>query len=80
MISAESYLNEFASDRRHMRRPDNSWIKPPPPYPPIATSSEYPVADLEVVEFTFHLLTLQRTHTAWTTLFVCNPDEGQVLS
>lgn len=40
VIPAESYLNEFASDRRHMRRPDDSWIKPPPPYPPIATSSE----------------------------------------
>lgn len=41
MITAETYLNEFASDRRHMRRPDDTWIKPPPPYPPIATSSEY---------------------------------------
>lgn len=24
-----------------MRRPDDTWIKPPPPYPPIATSSEF---------------------------------------
>uniref|UniRef100_A0A1L8DA99 Protein N-terminal glutamine amidohydrolase n=1 Tax=Nyssomyia neivai TaxID=330878 RepID=A0A1L8DA99_9DIPT len=38
VIPAEEYLAEFASDRRHMRRPDNTWIKPPPPYPPIATN------------------------------------------
>ncbi|KAG4078606.1 hypothetical protein HA402_011365 [Bradysia odoriphaga] len=37
VISAETYLAEFSSDRRHMRRPDDTWIKPPPPYAPIQT-------------------------------------------
>lgn len=37
VIPAENYLAEFSSDRRHMRRPDDTWIKPPPPYPPIQT-------------------------------------------
>lgn len=40
VIPAETYLAEFASDRRHMRRPDGTWIKPPPSYPPIQTSSK----------------------------------------
>lgn len=40
VISAEQYLTEFSSDRRHMRRPDGTWIKPPPPYPPIQSSGE----------------------------------------
>ncbi|XP_025835216.1 protein N-terminal glutamine amidohydrolase [Agrilus planipennis] len=40
-IPASDFLKDFASDRRHMKRPDGSWIKPPPNYPPIcsATSS-----------------------------------------
>uniref|UniRef100_A0AAG5D561 Protein N-terminal glutamine amidohydrolase n=1 Tax=Anopheles atroparvus TaxID=41427 RepID=A0AAG5D561_ANOAO len=38
VIPAEKYLAEFSSDRRHMRRPDGSWIKPPPSYPPIQTT------------------------------------------
>lgn len=29
---------EFSSDRRHMRRPDGSWLRPPPPWPPIIRS------------------------------------------
>ncbi|XP_017484580.1 PREDICTED: protein N-terminal glutamine amidohydrolase isoform X3 [Rhagoletis zephyria] len=40
VIPAETYLSEFSSDRRHMRRPDGSWIKPPPSYPPIQSSSK----------------------------------------
>uniref|UniRef100_A0A336MTL6 Protein N-terminal glutamine amidohydrolase n=1 Tax=Culicoides sonorensis TaxID=179676 RepID=A0A336MTL6_CULSO len=39
VIPAETYLEEFSSDRRHMRRPDGSWIKPPPSYPPIQTAA-----------------------------------------
>ncbi|KAI4468031.1 hypothetical protein MML48_2g00017655 [Holotrichia oblita] len=38
VIPAAEFLKEFASDRRHMKRPDGSWIKPPPNYPPISTS------------------------------------------
>lgn len=40
VIPAEQYLAEFSSDRRHMRRPDGTWIKPPPPYPPIQSSGK----------------------------------------
>lgn len=39
MVHAEEYLNVFASDRSHMRRPDGSWIKSPPQYPCIRTST-----------------------------------------
>lgn len=35
VISAEEYLNRFASDRRHMKKPDGSWAMPPPSYSPI---------------------------------------------
>lgn len=35
VVSAEKFLESFASDRRHMRRPDDTWIKPPPNYEPI---------------------------------------------
>lgn len=38
VIPAEQYLAEFSSDRRHMRRPDGTWIKPPPPYAPIQSN------------------------------------------
>nr|CAI5823505.1 unnamed protein product [Callosobruchus analis] len=38
VIPANEFLNEFASDRRHMKRPNGTWIKPPPTYPPIRTS------------------------------------------
>ncbi|CAG4978202.1 unnamed protein product [Parnassius apollo] len=38
VVSAKQFLQHFASDRRHMKRPDGSWIKPPPPYPAICTS------------------------------------------
>ena len=33
MIPAEDYLASLVSDRSHMRRPDGSWIAPPPPWP-----------------------------------------------
>lgn len=41
VIPADTYLIEFSSDRRHMRRPDGSWIKPPPSYPPILSNCTY---------------------------------------
>nr|CAH7729022.1 unnamed protein product [Callosobruchus chinensis] len=37
VIPANEFLDEFASDRRHMKRPNGTWIKPPPTYPPIRT-------------------------------------------
>nr|CAH7729023.1 unnamed protein product [Callosobruchus chinensis] len=41
VIPANEFLDEFASDRRHMKRPNGTWIKPPPTYPPIRTPGEY---------------------------------------
>ncbi|GAQ79863.1 hypothetical protein KFL_000400060 [Klebsormidium nitens] len=35
VVPAQTYLQHFSSDRSHMRRPDGSWMAPPPPYPPI---------------------------------------------
>lgn len=32
VIPAEQFINSFASDRRHMLRPDGTWLKPPPLY------------------------------------------------
>lgn len=40
VIPAEQFLAEFSSDRRHMRRTDGTWIKQPPPYPPIQSSGK----------------------------------------
>ncbi|XP_053210088.1 protein N-terminal glutamine amidohydrolase-like, partial [Panonychus citri] len=37
VIPAAQYLTSFASDRSRMKREDGTWIKEPPPYPPIAT-------------------------------------------
>ncbi|CAG2103908.1 unnamed protein product [Medioppia subpectinata] len=38
VIEAQIYLTTFASNRSHMRRPDDSWIKDPPLYPCIKTN------------------------------------------
>lgn len=43
VVPAKQFLQSFASDRRHMKRPDGSWIKPPPPYPAICTSSKHKI-------------------------------------
>lgn len=37
IVPAVEFLRDFASDRRHMKRPDGSWIKPPPNYPAISS-------------------------------------------
>ncbi|XP_022657647.1 protein N-terminal glutamine amidohydrolase-like [Varroa jacobsoni] len=37
-LGARDYLATFASNRQRMRRPDGAWIKPPPPYAPIANT------------------------------------------
>lgn len=37
VVPALEFLKEFASDRRHMKRADGTWIKPPPNYPAIRT-------------------------------------------
>ena len=35
VVSADAFLEEFASDRSHMRKEDGTWFAPPPTYPPI---------------------------------------------
>ena len=35
VIPADIFLEEFASDRSHMRKEDGTWLASPPPYPPI---------------------------------------------
>jgi hypothetical protein len=37
VIPAGLFLRNFASDRRHMRKEDGSWLKPPPSYPCISS-------------------------------------------
>jgi len=39
VVPAQTFLETFSSDRRHMRKEDGSWLKPPPSYPCIANSS-----------------------------------------
>lgn len=38
VIPARTFLQSFASDRSHMKKPNGEWIKDPPPYPPIRTA------------------------------------------
>lgn len=38
VIPADVFLQNFASDRSHMRKADGSWQMPPPSYPPIHTA------------------------------------------
>jgi len=38
VIPATTFLSTFASDRRHMRKEDGSWLKPPPSYPCITST------------------------------------------
>ena len=37
VVPASVFLSTFASDRRHMKKPDGTWMKSPPSYPPIST-------------------------------------------
>ncbi|XP_043288799.1 protein N-terminal glutamine amidohydrolase-like [Venturia canescens] len=39
LLPAALYLQNFASNRQHMKREDGTWIKTPPDYPPICTST-----------------------------------------
>lgn len=38
VVPAAQFLQKFASDRRHMKKSDGSWMKPPPDYPCISTA------------------------------------------
>ncbi|RHZ83032.1 hypothetical protein Glove_100g28 [Diversispora epigaea] len=37
IVPLETFLKVFASDRSHMKMEDNTWIAPPPDYPPISS-------------------------------------------
>ncbi|XP_014299975.1 protein N-terminal glutamine amidohydrolase isoform X1 [Microplitis demolitor] len=39
LVPATIFLQNFASNRHHMKREDGTWIKTPPNYPPISTSN-----------------------------------------
>nr|CAG4641148.1 EOG090X0C0Q [Eulimnadia texana] len=39
VVPADVFLRHFASDRRHMRNPDGTWMKMPPVYPPISANN-----------------------------------------
>lgn len=36
IVSAESFLRDFRSDRSHMRNADGTWKAAPPPWPPLS--------------------------------------------
>jgi hypothetical protein len=38
VIPALEFLQNFASDRSHMKKANGEWIKNPPAYPPIRTA------------------------------------------
>lgn len=40
LLPAPEYLRRFFSDRGHMRRPDGSWLAPPPPWGPPAGAAD----------------------------------------
>jgi hypothetical protein len=40
VVPRDQYLAYFASDRSHMKRPDGSWMAPPPSRSPIRTTTE----------------------------------------
>jgi protein N-terminal glutamine amidohydrolase len=40
LCTAADFVANFASDRRHMRKPDGSWEKPPPPWPCIQAAGQ----------------------------------------
>ena len=42
LVPAAEYLRTFASDRRHMKDPDDGWLHDPPPWPAIGTGHVLP--------------------------------------
>jgi hypothetical protein len=42
VIKGSDFVAGFVSDRSHMRRPDGSWIAPPPPWPAPGSGSGRP--------------------------------------
>ncbi|XP_075996292.1 protein N-terminal glutamine amidohydrolase [Genypterus blacodes] len=41
IIQAKSFLQNFASDRSHMKTAEGTWTVPPPAYPPIQTAESH---------------------------------------
>lgn len=66
VVPANDFLLEFASDRRHMKRQDGSWIKTPPTYPAITTQSKQSHWDILSAHLT---VSFQKIPTIWTTTY-----------
>ena len=47
VVPAPTFLAKFSSDRRHMKKPDGSWMKPPPNYPIIQVRYDQQQRDLK---------------------------------
>lgn len=41
-LPAAEWLADFSSDRSHMRGPEGSWLRPPPPWPSIGRGNALP--------------------------------------
>jgi len=51
VVPASIFLANFSSDRRHMRKSDGSWLKPPPPYPCIQSDGDSTGCDHNLEDF-----------------------------
>ena len=61
VITAAEYIEYFASDRRHMLKPDGTWMAEPPEYPPIATKGI-----VQPIFYDHHCLSKERPYLAIT--------------
>ena len=53
VVPAPLFLQNFASDRRHMKKPDGSWMKPPPPYPCIMPPRKFQISSHDFCKYDF---------------------------
>ena len=53
VVPAPLFLQNFASDRRHMKKPDGSWMKPPPPYPCIMPPRKFQISSHDFCKYVF---------------------------
>ena len=56
VVPAPLFLQTFASDRRHMKKPDGSWMKPPPPYPCIMPQRWVPIWNFHLIPNLYFVL------------------------
>jgi hypothetical protein len=50
VIPGGEYVRGLATDRSHMRRPDGSWIAPPPPWPVPGMDASRPCRLMELID------------------------------